>query len=425
MANYETKSIKEIHDDVIARYTALRNKYGDNITLLEKGAINSLAWAYAGVAATLWVYGLWIYKQCFPQTCGIIVLKLWGALVGVDYKNGQKASVQIELTGVTATHLSTQTVYRELTKGLTFKTISQAPNENGIIVATAECTQSGPVGNLEIGTELTIANPTAGIPDKAKVKSVIILGTNDEEVETYRVRVLQKFRNKGQSGSPLDYFTWGMEVDGIVDILPYILTEGVITLFPVAEGSGKDRTPTGFLKPNPFPVWKNGQFTEFEGSGQMLSLAYSIEGSERGIHDRRPATATVDLKTSAIYTPFTVEINGLSDVSYSDLIKNTLIDILDKKRPHIVVLNYPENNAKINQQELTAACYSILNGQTYTSFVLKDEEGSTINETTLGIGCLPYLETLIINGETFYSATPEPDDENDETESEEPQDSEV
>ena len=96
MANFESKNIKEIHDDVIARYKALRNKYGDNITLLEKGTVNSLAWAFAGVAATLWVYGLWIYQQCFPQTCGLIVLKLWGALVGVEYKNGQKSNLQIK-----------------------------------------------------------------------------------------------------------------------------------------------------------------------------------------------------------------------------------------------------------------------------------------------------------------------------------------
>lgn len=407
MANFESKNIKEIHDDVIARYKALRNKYGDNITLLEKGTVNSLAWAFAGVAATLWVYGLWIYQQCFPQTCGLIVLKLWGALVGVEYKNGQKSNLQIKLTNVTATYLSTQTVYRELTKGLTFKTISQAPNENGEITATVECTQTGPAGNLEIGTELTIANPINGIPEKAEVTSVVILGTNDEETETYRARVLQKFRNKAQSGSPLDYYTWGMEVDGIIDILPYILTEGVVTLFPVAAGSGKERTPSGYLTPNPFPEWENGNFKEFEGSGQMLALAYAITGSERGIHDRRPAMATVDLRESAIYTPFTVEITGLNDISFSEAIKNALTEILDKKRPNIVVLNYSVSNAKINTQELSAACIGALEGETFATFLLKDGDGAVISETTLGVGCLPYLDKLYINGNLYYSADSE------------------
>lgn len=414
MANFETKKIKEIHDDLIARYTAFRNKYGDNITLLEKSVMNSLFWAYAGVAATLWLYGLWIYQQCFPQTCCLLVLKLWGALVGVDYKTGQKANVKIKLTGVSATHLSTQTVYRELTKGLTFKTISQVTSENGEIIATAVCTQSGPAGNLEIGTELTIANPTAGIPEKATVTSVSILGTNDEETETYRAKVLQKFRNKAQSGSPLDYYTWGMEVDGIIDILPYILTEGVVTLFPVADGSGKNRTPSGYLSPNPFPEWENGNFKEFEGSGQMLALAYAITGSEQGIHDRRPATAKVDLRESANYTPFEVEISGLKDVSYSEIIKNTLIDILDKKRPNIVVLNYPLNNAKINMQELSAACIGVLDGETFTNFLLKDGDGAAVSETTLSLGCLPYLNKLTINGTVYYEADSE--DENGESE---------
>lgn len=419
MANFETKNIKEIHDDIIARYTALRNKYGDNITLLEKGTVNSLAWAYAGVAATLWTYGLWIYQQCFPQTCCLIVLKLWGALVGVEYKNGQKANLQIKLTNVTATSLSTQTVYRELTKGLTFKTISQAPNENGEIVATVECTQTGPAGNLEIGSELSIANPVNGIPEKAEVTSVVILGTDNEETETYRARVLQKFRNKAQSGGPLDYYTWGMEVDGIIDILPYVLEEGTVTLFPVAAGSGKERTPSGYLTPNPFPEWENGNFKEFGGSGQMLALAYSITGSERGIHDRRPTMAKVELKESAIYTPFTVEITGLGNILFSEAIKNTLTEILDKKRPHIVVLDYPESNAKINTQELSAACIGVLEGATFTTFLLKDCEGNIINETTLGIGCLPYLDKLYINGILYYSADPQ--DEISDTEQSEPE----
>ena len=152
------------------------------------------------------------------------------------------------------------------------------------------------------------------------------------------------------------------------------------------------------------PVWNEGQFTELSGSGQMLAIANSIEGSEPGVHDRRPATAKVDLKTPN-YTAFTIEIDGLTDTSFNDSIRDVLISTLDKKRPQLVVLNYPASNAKINRGQLSGAVTEIIGEETFTSFLLKNSEGSTIEETTLGIGCLAYLDVLKINNEVVYDSS--------------------
>ena len=333
-------------------------------------------------------------------------MKLWGALVGVDFRYGQTTNLIIELLNVTAEYLSAGTVYKDLKSGLIYKVVSQAATIEGKISATVACSSSGPVGNLPAGTVLNIANPVDGIPSTATVSSISIEGTNDEDIETYRKRVLQKFRNKSQPGSPLDYHTWTMEVSGIIDALVYVLEEGVVTVYAVAEGSGKERTPSGEVAPNPFPLWVDGQFTELEGSGQMLAIANSIEGSEPGVHDRRPTMAKVDLK-APIYTPYTIEIEGLSDTSYNNDIKEVLISELDKKRPNIVVLNYPISNAKINRVALSSACTEVIGEATITSFLLKDAEGNSLNEDILGIGCLAYLGKLQINGEIVYSSDDE------------------
>lgn len=403
MANFTTKTIKEIFDGFIAKYIILRTKNGDQSPILEKAAIRSLGYAIAGVCGEIWQLSVWIYKQCFPQTCGLAALKLWGALVGIDFRYGQTTNLIIELIDVTAEYLSAGTVYKDLTSGLIYKVVSQAAAIDGKISATVVCSSSGPVGNLPAGTILNIANPVDGIPSTATVSSISIEGTNDEDIETYRKRVLQKFRNKSQPGSPLDYHTWTMEVSGIIDALVYVLEEGVVTVYAVAEGSGKKRTPSGEITPNPFPLWVEGQFTELEGSGQMLAIANSIEGSEPGVHDRRPTMAKVDLK-APIYTPYIIEIEGLSDTSYNDDIKEVLISEFDKKRPNIVVLNYSISNAKINRVALSSACTEVIGEATITSFLLKDAEGNSLNEDILGIGCLAYLDKLQINGEIVYSS---------------------
>lgn len=402
MANFKTKTIKEIFDSFMSKYTVLRSKYGDTTPLLEKSFIKTIGYAIAGIAATLWQLSVWVYKQLFPQTCELPALKFWGSLIGVEYNQGQNANLTILLNRVTASYLVSGTVYKDLNSGLIFKTVSQVNAEEGQIKTTVQCTSSGSVGNLPVDTVLNIANPLDGIPSTAVVTEIKIEGTEDEDVEAYRKRVLYGFRNKNETGSPRDYVNWALEVSGIVDVFPYLLDEGIMTLFLVANGSGKARTPSGNLEPNPFPLWVDGNFTEFEGSGQFLQVAQSIEGSEIGVHNRRPAMATVELKAPN-YTGFDVEINGLTDISYNEAIKNAIVGVLDAKRPHIVVVDYPIAKARINNPELSAACLGVLNGESFTSFILKNEADEVINETILGIGCLAYLKTLKINDEIYYT----------------------
>ena len=403
MANFTTKTIKEIFDSFMAKYNVLRNKYGDNSPLLKKSFIKTIGYSIGGVAATIWQMSVWVLKQIFPQTCDLEALLLWGGLIGVNYNYGQSTNLTIKLNNVTASYLVSGTVYKDLSTGLIYKTVSQVNAENGQIITTVQCTTSGEIGNIPVGTVLNIANPLDGIPSTAEVTEIKIEGTADEEVEVYRKRVLYGFKNKTESGSPIDYYNWALEVPGIVDAFPYLLKEGIMTLFLVANGSGKNRTPSGEVTPNPFPEWVEGNFKEFDGSGQFLQVAQSIEGSEIGVHNRRPATATVELKTPN-YTAFDVEISGLTDISYNEAIKNAIVNVLDGKKPHIVVLNYPVSKAKINQPELSASCLSILDGETFTSFILKNDSGVVINEAILGIGCLAYLRTLKINDSVFYTS---------------------
>ena len=402
MANFTIKTIKEIYDDFMARYNTLRSQQGDNTPLLEKAVIKCIGYAIAGVAGVLWRLSVWLYKQCFPQTADLPALKFWGNLIGVDYKDGETANVIIQLTDVTAASLASGTVYKDLTTGLIFKTMSQATAVGGVINATAVCATSGTVGNLPVGTVLNIANPVSGIPSTATITSISLEGTADEGVEDYRKRVLYRFRNKNQCGSPLDYYTWIMEVSGIADALPYVLAEGVVTIYCVATGSGLDRTPTGGVTPNPFPSWVDGQFTPLTGSGQFLQIANKIEGNEPGTHDRRPVTASVKLMPPN-YTPFEIEIVGLTSESYNEQIKDVLISYFDERRPNLVVLNYPLSGAKINAGQLSAATVEAIEGETFTSFILKDEDETVINEATLGIGCLSYLRKLTINGTVYYT----------------------
>ena len=117
MANFTTKTIKEIYDEFIANYTIMRAKYGDNTPLLEKALVKSIGYAIAAIAAGLWRMALYIYKQCFPQTCDLTILKLWGELIGVNYLYGKTTNLNIRLSDVSADYLPSGTVFKALESG--------------------------------------------------------------------------------------------------------------------------------------------------------------------------------------------------------------------------------------------------------------------------------------------------------------------
>jgi len=160
------------------------------------------------------------------------------------------------------------------------------------------------------------------------------------------------------------------------------------------------------LIPNPFPNWIDGQFVEFDGSGQFLAVAKSIEGSSDGVHDRRPVNAKVHL-LPCNYTGFKVEIKGLSNTSFNDSIKTALEDALDIKRPNIIALNYPAENAKINKNSLSALVQNVIGNNTFTTFSLLNAEDQEIDEESLGIGSLAYLAKLTVNNEVVFDADAE------------------
>lgn len=396
MANFTTKTIKEIFDSFMSQYTVLRSKYGDTSPLLQKSFIKTIGYAIAGVAATLWQLSVWIYKQIFPQTCELPALKFWGSLIGVEYNQGQSANLTILLNKVTASYLVSGTIYKDLNSGLIYKTISQANAENGQILTTVQCTSSGSIGNLPIDTVLNIANPIDGIPSTAIVTELKIEGSEDEEVESYRKRVLQGFKKQSRGGAALDYYNWAMEVQGIVDVLPYVLEEGTITLYLIGEGSGNNRNPSGTITPNPFPEWIDDNISELKGSGDFLAVANSIEGDKIGVHNRRPLNAKVKL-LSPIYKGFSISITDLTDQTFNNQIKNILIENFDKKRPNIRILNYSSNNARINLYDITSVIKDVIGEESFSSISLKMNNQS-ITEYILGVGELAYLAELNING---------------------------
>lgn len=391
-------TLKEISNIVINAFTT---KLKSGYALLKKSILKAFSWAFAGSNMLLWKYLSWMFYQVFPQTASLPYLILWGYLVNVDYEYGKKTVLKVEADDVTASYILTGTVYKHLESGNIYTVLSTSTPVNGVCTFNVEAKKTGTDGNIDIGELLELTNPLDGIPSKAKVIDVAVGGTEDEDVEAYRTRVLARFRRKAQGGSFMDYRDWCLKAPGVADALPYCLKEGTVSIYLVGNGSGKNRIPSGSVTPNPFPEWENGQMKTLSGSGHFYNAAMEINGTGDALNTRRPATSKVELLIS-VFKGFKVVISGLTpnNKTVTNDIKQAIFDYLDKKRPHIIAIGYTEQDAQINSNTLNGEIQNIVKGYkgSYSSFKLLNTEDEEISEYYLGIGELAYLNKLSING---------------------------
>lgn len=407
MSMFNKPTIKEIYNTIINDY---KTRTSVQVPILKRALIKCFAYAIAGVVSFIWNFAEWQYLQIFIETCDFEALVRWGNLVNVNFKTGTKTILQIQLDNVSKSEITAGTSWKSLKNGLIYKSLSSIQvdvNNYQLSIVNyqflnVECTEYGSNGNLLNDEELIITNSILGIPDKAIVKNTITTGSDSENIEDYRIRVLNRYKRKPQGGSAVDYYNWVTEVAGISDCFPYVLEAGLITLYVVANGSGINRTPTGSIEPNTFPQWQNGQMIDVVGYGQFLSVANSINGDNTNgsSNNRRPLNTKIKLLPPN-YTEYKIEITELNPINETliNKIKENLTTELNKKRPNVKAVGYTINDATINSNQLNSIVQNIMNSVngSFTSFTLRNKDNQIILNDVLSIGCLAYLSELSIN----------------------------
>ena len=288
-----TPTTKEISDNIIAQLEASLNQ---TIPLLPKSFLRVLAKVLAGVFILLYKYGGFMFLQIFVQTASanettingkiIIPLIQWGRLIGIgDPVAAINAELLIDITvenqvGV----LPSGTQLVNANNGVTYITIGAVALTAATVQATIKAVSdqtggggAGTIGNLDPGAIVSFANPLANVARDAVVDSQTVTGTDAENTEAYRQRVIDRFQKLPQGGAYADYEGWGEEVVGIINVYPYTSDcPGQVDVYVEAtpESSGDpDGIPTG---------------------AQLQAVLDSIELDESGIATRRPANALVN-----------------------------------------------------------------------------------------------------------------------------------
>jgi hypothetical protein len=91
---------------------------------------------------------------------------------------------------------------------------------NGALIeVTAQV--AGEASNLVAADTLSIGSPVAGAESTATVTAVLTAGSDEEDEESLRRRVLNEIRTVGGGGNAADYRTWAEAVVGVEKAYPY------------------------------------------------------------------------------------------------------------------------------------------------------------------------------------------------------------
>lgn len=233
-------TVAEIRDQIISDIEA---RIGVSVPVLPKAFVRVLAVVLAGGRHLVYRFGRWIYKQIFPQLADAEALLRIGTRYNIIRTSAVRARLTATATGDEDTEIPAGALWVGAGNGLTYEQTADATIASGTATITAECLTAGADGNLEAAETLALATPIAGLDSEATVASTVVTGVDQEDIEDYRTRVLQRMQNQPQGGAAPDYIGWAREVAGIVKAFAFRTAAGYVTVYPLQAVTGADRVP--------------------------------------------------------------------------------------------------------------------------------------------------------------------------------------
>lgn len=359
--------------------------------LLPKAFIRVLAKVLAGVFILVYRYAGFIFLQMFVSTASmretvvngrtIRPLIEWGRLIGVgdpiaatraelvvtvtvELQTGSlPAGSQLLFASTGVIYLTTASVFLDApTKQVTIRASSDQQGGGG----------AGAIGNLQPGEIVSFASPLPNVARDCVVVSQAVTGADAESDDTYRARVIRRFRRRPQGGAYADYQQWGEEAAGILNVYPYTSDNpGEVDVYveaTIASSGSPDGIPTG---------------------AQLNAVRDLILLDQAGLASRKPANAALNV-FAITRTGLNVRIADLDpDTPEAQLaIKDAIDEFMRSREPFIVGLSVLPRRDRITQASVAGVADEAASAL-----------GATISEVELLNGVNPILAYTLDQGE--------------------------
>lgn len=224
---------------------------GLQATLLRRTKMWVLAYVYATIFHILYDDLVWISKQILPSSAtDFDYLRDFGTDYAVTPLDATKAEGVVRFTGDDTTVIPSGTPFvREDGEAyVTTQGGTVGSSVSGQVDVAAEAVEAGDDGNMDADTVLTLSSPISGVDSAITIVSGWTAATDDETMEPYRNRVLERMAFNPHGGAKEDYILWARQVAGIFRALAVANARGPGTVDVYVlhdEGTAGIGLPTG------------------------------------------------------------------------------------------------------------------------------------------------------------------------------------
>lgn len=198
--------------------------------ILRRSMVYVLARVVAGAAHLLHGFLEFLSRQIFPDLAEHAYLVRFGSLFGVALNPATFATGPVTCTGVDGTVIEAGTVLIHA-DGAEYRTDAEATIASGTATVSVTAASAGEIGNKLAGVVLSFQSPIAGIDATATVATGgIANGSDEEETEDFRARVLERMQSPPHGGNEADYVAWAKKVAGVTRAWCYPLESGAGTV---------------------------------------------------------------------------------------------------------------------------------------------------------------------------------------------------
>lgn len=209
---------QQIKDQNLAN---LESQLNQTSPLNDKAFLRVLSAVEAILGTSLYKFGIDRIKQVLTTTAGEEGLTDLGAEYGVPRKVTVAAVLTIALPGTNGTIIPATRTFVGDSNGVRYSIDASATITGGFAAISITAQDAGVIGNLNNGDTLSIDTQVSGAETVATVTATTTTGADQENLEDWRIRILDVIRAPGGGGNAADYRNWSQEVAGVARAYPY------------------------------------------------------------------------------------------------------------------------------------------------------------------------------------------------------------
>lgn len=219
---FERPTLRELIDRGAAEF---ESRLPGVLVRVRRSLVGVLNRMVAGALSSLYHYAEWLNRQVWPDEAEPENLVGHGARWGVTRNAATPATGNVTFTGTNAVLIPSGTVVQRADQ-VRFTTDADAVIAAGTATVDVTAEVAGQAGNTASGTALQLASPIAGVNAVVTVSTEISGGTEIEDAEAWRSRILARIRQAPQGGALPDYEGWAKEVAGVTRVWIAPLEQG-------------------------------------------------------------------------------------------------------------------------------------------------------------------------------------------------------